>query len=161
MNILVAVTIFLFILGSWSHRMIGAETLSTFLFVFFTLSLEWVGTELNFSPLGQLRYLANYGDIFPEGSGTYSKIVDMLHLRVLFIENNLMIGFVLLVGLLGLAGAALYYQLKSPKKSPKPWNFTGQHPFLHLFYIVLLPVSFGYLIYILITSLLPVIGFQA
>lgn len=63
LNMLVGITLVLFVVGSWTHKMIGIETMTAFLSIFFTLGIDGMGNDQIFSPLAQLRYLINYGDL--------------------------------------------------------------------------------------------------
>jgi hypothetical protein len=99
-RIVAAVAVVLFVVGSWTHRMIGVETVSALLFAYFSLGTRTASSELMFSPLAELRYAGNYGDVFTATLGTHSSTLDVLKLRTGYLENNFLLLITLTIGLL-------------------------------------------------------------
>lgn len=156
------VAVVAFILGSWSHKMIGIETMSVFLFTFYSICIGTAEIEEMFTPIAELKYLGNYGDLFNSGLGSHSVIVDYLHIRTRFIENNYIIQSVFIFGIFVISWTAfLHIRRNERERLTKYTRYFDSNLFRIVFYLILLPICLGYFYQTFITVFLSTIAINS
>lgn len=111
-----------------------------------------------FTPIAELRYLANYGDAFNSPLGSHSFIIDYLHIRTKFIENNYILQAVFIFGLVAISWTALLHlRRKEREKMAKDTRYFDSKLFRLVFYLILIPISLGYFYQTFITAFLSVL----
>ena len=155
LEILVAITLILFVFGSWAHKMLGVEIIYPFLFIYLTISIEGLPSSEILSPLKKLRYLANYGEFFNGSLVGVNNIAKDINLREKFIENNFIITLLLFIGILIPIGMTIYNRIKKSSKRNQNFNKKWFSIFFKLFHF---PLVVGYLSYTFFTVILSILS---